>query len=79
MPIKLPWVFKELGPMRYVIFISRLEENRSDFSRPYFIGKRVNFKSSDNTEFGLSHTIIMGGKDFPASISFFDALSEFFF
>ena len=78
-PVRLPWIFKGLGPLRYLIFVSRLEDNRSDFAHPYFVGKRVNFKSSSNIEFGLSHTIILGGKDFPVSISFFDAFAEFIF
>ena len=77
-PIRLPWILHGLGPMRYVLFISRLEEDRSDFPRPYFIGSRFNFKPGKNSEFGLSHSYIMGGEGFP-SFSFIDGLAEFFF
>lgn len=78
-PVKLPWVFKGLGPMRFVVFISQLEKNRRDFNRPWYIGQRLNFKPGKTTEFGLSHTFILGGKNFPSSFTFWDALAEFFF
>lgn len=77
-PIRLPWILNGLGPMRYVLFISKLGKDRSDFPRPYFIGSRFNFKPGKNSEFGLSHSYIMGGEGFP-SFSFIDGLAEFFF
>ncbi|MFQ5704932.1 MAG: capsule assembly Wzi family protein [Gemmatimonadales bacterium] len=77
-PVRLPWILNGLGPMRYTLFVSRLEENRSDFPRQFFIGSRLNFKTGKNSEFGLSHSYLLGGEGFPTSFSFFDALAEFF-
>ncbi len=78
-PIRLPWILNGLGPMRYTLFISRLEEDRSDFPRQFFIGSRLNFKPGKNSEFGLSHSYLLGGEGFPTSFSFIDGLAEFFF
>ncbi|MFQ5651009.1 MAG: capsule assembly Wzi family protein [bacterium] len=79
LPVRLPWLFKSLGRMRYELFVARLGRDRDDFARPYFIGKRLNFKPGRTTEFGLSHAFILGGKNFPVSFTFWDALAEFFF
>lgn len=76
---RLPWIFRGLGPMRFVVFIAKLEEERRDFGSPYYIGKRLNFKVGKNTEIGFSHTYILGGKNFPESFTFWDGLAEFFF
>jgi len=68
-----------MGPMKFEVFVTRLEEDRSDFAQPFFIGKRLTFRPSRTFEYGFSHTYIVGGKNFPNSIGFFDVLSEFFF
>lgn len=78
-PIRLPWILHGLGPMRYVLFISRLDEDRRDFARPYLVGLRLNFKSGKNSEFGFSHSYIAGGEGSPASFSLLDGVAEFFF
>jgi len=77
--IRLPWIFAGMGPMKFEVFVTRLAEDRADFSQPFFIGKRLTFRPSRTFEYGLSHTYILGGKNFPNSIGFFDVLSEFFF
>ena len=79
LPIRLPWIFHGMGPMKFVTFISRLNQNRRDIERPYFIGLRMNFKPRQSFSFGLSHSYIVGGNNFPISYTFFDALAEYFF
>jgi len=78
-PVRLPWIFSGLGPMRFVVFFSKLEEERRDFGRPLYVGQRLNFRPGENVSFGLSHTFILGGRNFPTSYSFWEALAEFFF
>lgn len=78
-PVTLPWVFAHLGPLHYEVFVARLRETRSDFARPYFVGKRLDFKPAETVEIGFSHAFILGGENFPVSFTFWDALAEFFF
>lgn len=59
--VLLPWVFKYLGPFRFVFFVTRLEKDR-DFPEPYLWGMRFNFKPHPYLEIGLHRTAILGGK-----------------
>ena len=63
-PTILPWVFERLGPSRFDLFLSRLEEDR-DVPEPYLLGTRVNFKPHPTLEIGLTRTIIFGGDGRP--------------
>lgn len=63
-PALLPWIFRYLGPFRFDVFVSRLEEDR-DVPEPYFTGIRFNFKPHSVLELGLTRTIIMGGEGRP--------------
>ena len=60
-PVILPWIFKYLGPFRFVVFATRLEKER-DVPEPYLWGMRVNFKPHPYVEVGLSRTALLGGK-----------------
>lgn len=64
-PQTLPWILKYLGPFQYNVFVSQLEKDRSDYSRPYFWGARVAFKPHPNIEIGLARTAILGGRGRP--------------
>jgi len=55
-PILLPWVFKYLGPLRFDLFLSKLEAERV-VSRPYFAGLRINFRPLPILELGITRTI----------------------
>jgi hypothetical protein len=79
LPVRLPWLLNGLGPARYTLFVSKLEKDRADYAYPFFIGLRFNFKSGRHSEFGLSHTYILGGENFPIRHTFGDDLAEFFF
>lgn len=63
-PALLPWILSRLGPFRFDLFVSRLEEDRA-VPKPYFAGLRFNFKPHPVLELGLTRTMIMGGKGRP--------------
>jgi hypothetical protein len=63
-PVLLPWIFNSLGPIRFDVFWSRLEDERV-VSEPYFAGLRINFKPLPWVEFGAARTIIFGGEGRP--------------
>ena len=64
-PLILPWFLKYLGPFQYVMFLSQLEEDRTDFPRPFFWGMRLSFKPHRSVEIGLERTALMGGSGRP--------------
>ncbi len=64
-PGKLPWLFKYLGPIRFDMFWSRLENSRF-VPEPYLAGLRVNFKPQPWLELGASRTITFGGQGRPS-------------
>ncbi len=61
-PVILPWIFKYLGPFRFVAFVTRLEKDRRDVPEPILWGLNLNFKPIPYLELGLERTAIMGGK-----------------
>jgi hypothetical protein len=63
-PLQLPWLFRLLGPFRFDLFVSRLEEDRV-VSKPYFGGMRINIKPSRYLELGASRTVMFGGAGRP--------------
>ncbi|MCL0035708.1 capsule assembly Wzi family protein, partial [Thermodesulfovibrionales bacterium] len=67
-PTLLPWVFRHLGPFRFVFFASKLEEERY-VPEPYLWGLRLNFKPSPYIEIGLSRTALLGGEGQPEDLS----------
>jgi len=67
-PVILPWIFKYLGPFRFVVFATRLEKER-DVPEPYLWGMRVNFKPHPYLEIGLQRTALLGGKGRPEDLS----------
>ncbi len=67
----LPWVFSYLGPFRFNIILSRLDDSDhkiinsatgDDLSKPYLHGARLNFKPHPLVELGLSHLVMFGGE-----------------
>ncbi len=67
-PVLLPWILKYLGPFRFISFVTRLEKERQDVPEPYLWGMRLNFKPLPYIEFGLSRTIMLGGKGRPEGL-----------
>ncbi len=67
----LPWIFSYLGPFRYNLLLSRLDDNEhkitdkstgDDLSKPYLYGLRLDFKPHPLVEVGLSHLVLFGGE-----------------
>lgn len=63
-PVLLPWIFKYLGPIRFDVFWSELEEDRH-IPEPYLAGLRINFKPRPWLEIGGSRTLTFGGEGRP--------------
>jgi len=75
-PSVLPWIFRYLGPCRFELFFSKLEEDRA-IPEPYFIGMRTNFRPVYALEVGMSMMVMTGGEGRP-DVSFGDLFDIFF-
>jgi hypothetical protein len=75
-PATLPWIFRYLGPCRFEMFLSRLEEGRA-VPEPWFMGIRSNFRPVYALEIGLSVMIMTGGEGRP-DVSFGDLFDILF-
>ena len=64
-PLRLPWIFKYLGPFHYTVFVARLDNKRSDFQNPYLDGIRFDFKPFPFLEIGLEKIVLLGGRNRP--------------
>jgi hypothetical protein len=64
-PLQLPWFLKYLGPFRFDLFLSRLDDDRV-VDDPYFGGLRFNFRPVSWLELGASRTVMFGGDGRPS-------------
>lgn len=79
-PIKLPGILSLLGEVRAESFLGRLQGQQLIFSsqtglfgqyggslhdQPFISGQKLSFKFTQNTEFGISRTVLMGGAGVP--------------
>ena len=64
-PLQLPWFLKYLGPFRFDLFVSRLDNDRV-VDKPYFGGMRVDFRPASWLELGASRTVMFGGDGRPS-------------
>ena len=60
-PVLLPWIFKYLGPFKFSVFVSLLDQER-DVSNPILWGARLDFKPHPYIEIGLERTSMLGGE-----------------
>jgi hypothetical protein len=63
-PHILPWLFKYLGPIRFDLFVSELDDDRV-VAEPYFGGLRLDFKPFRWLELGAARTVMFGGEGRP--------------
>lgn len=63
-PVLLPWFLSRLGPFRFDVFVSRLEDERV-VPEPWFGGLRLNFKPFPWLELGGARTVMFGGEGRP--------------
>lgn len=59
--VLLPWWFECLGPVKFVTFLTELEEDRAVPGAKLF-GLRLNLKPHPILEIGISRTIMLGGE-----------------
>lgn len=72
-PALLPWIFEALGPFRFDLFVSRLEEDRV-VPEPYFGGLRVELKPFPWLSLAGSRTVMFGGEGRP-NVGFSDFMT----
>jgi Capsule assembly protein Wzi/PAP2 superfamily len=86
-PLKLPWIFGWLGPLRFEMFVGQLQgqhfenvDNGATFlgnyltplrPQPFVHGEKINFKPTRNFEFGLARTDLFGGPSTPFTLGEF--------
>jgi len=75
-PMRIPALSRILGPARTQFFIGQLSGQEWVFSdgklfgpqftpQPYIHGSKIGFKPTENLEFGLGYTILLGGPGLP--------------
>ncbi len=74
-PWRAPWVFKYLGHMKFTFFVSNLGPERTAFPYAYLYGLKFSLRPSRWFEFGLSHTITMGGRGAPG-VKWWEPIAE---
>jgi Capsule assembly protein Wzi len=62
-PKYLPWIFRYLGPGRRELFMGQLDADRALSQHPWIVGHVLVFKPLPFFEFGLTRTIIFGGRN----------------
>jgi hypothetical protein len=60
-PLVIPFLSKLLGPLRYDLFLGRLQGHSSP-PAPWIQGQKISFKPSPNFEFSVSRTIVFAGE-----------------
>ena len=84
-PLKLPWIFGWLGPVRAESLVGRLAGHQfvetdggavgtfglSLARQPYVYAQKFSFKPTPNLEFGFSRSGLFGGPDFPVTLRSF--------
>jgi len=60
-PLKLPWILKYLGPVRYDFFLGQLAEHQTP-PAPFIHGEKFSFKPTENLEFGFARTAVFAGE-----------------
>ncbi len=60
-PLVIPFVSKLLGPIRYDLFVGRLQGHISP-PAPWIQGQKISFKPTRNFEFSVARTIVFAGE-----------------
>ncbi|MGH7843354.1 MAG: capsule assembly Wzi family protein [Candidatus Binataceae bacterium] len=61
-PTYLPWILRYLGPGRRELVVGQLDADRAKSQHPWFVGHILVFKPLPTFEFGVTRTIIFGGR-----------------
>jgi membrane-associated phospholipid phosphatase len=66
-PVRLPWIFRYLGPMKLDFFFGKLSGNQFP-PRPLIHGEKISFQITPNLELGFSRTSEFGGVGRPLTL-----------
>lgn len=66
-PLRLPWIFQWMGPVKVDFFFGQLAGNEFP-PRPLIHGEKISFKPTQNLEVGFSRTVEMGGVGRPLTL-----------
>jgi membrane-associated phospholipid phosphatase len=66
-PLRLPWIFQLMGPVKTDFFFGQLAGNEFP-PRPLIHGEKISFKPTQNLEVGFSRTVEMGGVGRPMTL-----------
>lgn len=61
LPLRIPWISRLLGPMRYDNFFGKLSGHNFP-ADPYMYGNKISFQPTENFEFGFSRTAVFAGQ-----------------
>lgn len=61
-PLRIPWLSYITGPFRYEFLVGSLKGHVAPNS-PWVHAEKINFRPTENLEFGFERTVIWGGKD----------------
>ncbi|MBN1359607.1 MAG: capsule assembly Wzi family protein [Sedimentisphaerales bacterium] len=75
-PVQLPWLLRDLGPVRTEWFLTQLEEDRA-IPNAKLTGARLNIKPLPWVELGASRVVMFGGRGVP-DVSVTDYAKMFF-
>jgi len=67
-PFYIPLLSRLVGPFRYDFFVGSLK-GHSDPNDPWMHVEKINFKPTENVEFGFERSVIWGGKGRPCLTS----------
>ena len=59
-PVRLPWIFRHLGPFRFELFLSQMDSS-GIVQDPFFWGARGSIQPTRNLILGLNRAAIFGG------------------
>ncbi len=66
-PLRLPWIFEWMGPLKVDFFFGQLTGNEFP-QRPVMHGEKISFKPTRNLEVGFSRTVELGGVGRPLTL-----------
>lgn len=66
-PLRVPWLFQWMGPVKFDFFFGQLAGNEFP-PRPLIYGEKISFKPTENLELGFSRTVEMGGVGRPLTL-----------
>ncbi len=66
-PVRLPWLFQWMGPVKFDFFFGQLAGNEFP-PRPLIHGEKISFKPTPNLELGFSRTVELGGVGRPLTL-----------